>query len=81
MESACKSVKVTNRTEMSGWNVINPASEKPKFGRGTLLSEQKSDKGTYVQINGCHPSGYRTWLINVIERRHSLLFYYVIIKI
>lgn len=26
------------------WNVVNPASEKPKFGRGTLLFWNKEQK-------------------------------------
>ncbi len=40
---ACKSVKETSLTETLKWNVINPISEKPKFGRGTLKVEFKSD--------------------------------------
>ena len=45
MVDVCKSVTVTEFPEKSGkWNAINPASEKPKFGRGTFGPELKGKR-------------------------------------
>lgn len=42
MEQGFKSVTVTESFwKRKEWNAINPTSEKPKFGRGTLQSELK----------------------------------------
>ena len=51
--------------KLCGWNEVNPASEKPKFGRGTAKGEMKPGAGTQVQINGCHAKADRTWLMIV----------------
>lgn len=56
------------------WNEINPASEKPKFGRGIIEDEMKSGMGTFVQINGCCPKGNRTWLMIVWKYRENVEF-------
>ena len=37
--------------EKEEWNVINPISEKPKFGRGTSKDELKLIEATKVEIN------------------------------
>ena len=36
------------------WNEINPASEKPKLGRGTVKGELKLEMAANAEINGCH---------------------------
>jgi hypothetical protein len=62
------------------WNEINPASEKPKFGRGTAENEMKFKAGTHVQINDCRPQGNRTWLMIVHKREGNFplfLIHYV----
>ena len=42
MADVCNSVTVTEFPGKPGkWNAINPASEKPKFGRGTYKPEMK----------------------------------------
>lgn len=41
-----KSIKVPKRRAFlkeKGWNVVNPASEKPKFGRGTQAFKMKNN--------------------------------------
>lgn len=45
------------------WNVVNPVSEKPKFGRGTFRDEMKFRKDR--KVDKCLPPIYRdrTWLI------------------
>lgn len=35
---------------------VNPTSEKPKFGRGTVENELKFDTGAFAQINDCRPA-------------------------
>ena len=46
------------------WNVVNPASKKPKIGRGTLTKELEWSKGQET-VDKCLPPSnrYRTWLI------------------
>ncbi|MBP3399319.1 MAG: hypothetical protein J6K75_06145, partial [Erysipelotrichaceae bacterium] len=46
------------------WNEINPASEKPKFGRGIFKSEMKQLKGIDHNADKWLPlrKKYRTWL-------------------
>ncbi len=55
MDSVFKSATGTMSSETMNVERVNPTSEKPKFGRGTLTFEMKKVKGTRcVQINGCH---------------------------
>ncbi len=42
MVVVCKSATVTKSIKkLVEWNAVNPASEKPKFGRGTPITEMK----------------------------------------
>jgi len=45
------------------WNGVNPASEKPKFGRGTFTKELKRSKGRETLDKCLQPKWYKIWLI------------------
>ena len=68
MADVCNSVTVTEFPGKPGkWNAINPASEKPKFGRGTSKPEMKGEEAVRKDGDKWLPlvskrNRNRTWL-------------------